>query len=153
MNKYEQHRATAAAQRKQELLNAAKTLAYANGLYMGGWLVECDGHIDGFRSDYCFVHSNPANIACHKVKTVWVVGDEATEYKADLDEVLADCEKENDHRPEVKVITDDVETACKTLLKQSVGEETVEEFVEELWSQDCDEEQSVNTDELTALLA
>ena len=117
MTNYNRHQEVARGQAKQIELNTAKLLAYVTGCYDGGWLVECDGHIDGFSIDYMFVHSNPGNIDCHKVTTVWLAGGEETDFPSELKEVLDACAAENDGIvPNVVTITDEDIAAHKKSL-------------------------------------
>jgi hypothetical protein len=119
MSNYQRHQEVAAAQVRQATVNAAKTLAYASGLYDGGWLVECDGHKDGFRNDYCLVHSNPGNLVCHPV---YAIRDVEGMDKTGLDEVLVACVKERGEQPSVTLITPDEIHGLKLALKSDYSD-------------------------------
>lgn len=143
MKNYKRQQEITAAQAAQKLINAAKVVAYATGCYDGGWLVEASGSIDGFKSDYCFVHSNPGNIVCHRVHTIHVLQSDRTEHAEYLTEVLDACAAEHDgEKPEVTDITDSAIDACKAALKKAYNDtdsKGLAEWLEQLFGHQLDE--------------
>jgi hypothetical protein len=118
-NNFKRHQEVASEQARQALVNSAKIVAYTAGLYDGGWLLDASGHIDGFTSDYCFVHSNPGNITCHKI---FAVRDVEGMDKTGLDELLVECVKELGEQPSVTLITEEEVAQCKAALKSGYDE-------------------------------
>ena len=129
-SKYDHHRKTAQAQADQQLENCALLCAYVHGS-PSGWYGIVDSHIDGFRSDYAMVHSNPGNFESHPVRAFYVLGTE--DYMEELEEIRA-LVKEAHHMAELPLVTtltaeekEDARLAVREALEEAQPEDA------ELW--------------------
>ena len=114
MNKYQRAQKVSQQQREQKLHNAVKLIAYIHGLYDGGYPVLADGHIDGFKNNYVFIHDNPGNIECHPVTALYVTTDCLdAENERYVKEILDAVENAGNERPGVVLLTDEIEATCK----------------------------------------
>ena len=135
MTNYKRHQEVKEAQERTQLVNCALLAAYIYG-QPGGWYCVCSGHIDGFRSDYALVHSNPGDLECHRIRSVYLDGSELPEYQAELDEILDAQAKQNDgERPLVATVTAEEKAATLAALRDAAEAEEVgdlEEWLEAL---------------------
>jgi len=133
MNNYKRHQEVKDAQEHTQLVNCALLAAYIYG-QPGGWYFVCSGQIDGFKSDYALVHSNPGDIECHRVRTVCLAGDELPEYQAELDEILNAQAAQNDgEKPTICTVTAEEKTATLAALREAADAAEVEDL--EAWLQ------------------
>lgn len=130
MTNYKRHQEVKAAQEHTQLVNCALLAAYIYG-QPGGWYCVCSGHIDGFRGDYALINSNPGDLECHQIRSVYLDGSELPKYQAELDEVL----DTQDERPLVAVVTAEEKEATLAALREAAEAEEVgdlEEWLEAL---------------------
>ena len=139
--KYERHRQIAREQERTKLQNCALLCAYVWG-DAPGWYGVVSGHIDGFRSDYAMVHSNPGDFEHHPVRAFYIVGNETElEYMADLDKirsVVAKCHYMDD-LPLVATLTEGEKEAARLAVRSAwedyshgLPDADLEQWLEEL---------------------
>lgn len=131
MTNYKRHQEVKDALEHTQLSNCALLAAYIYG-QPGGWYFICDGHIDGFRSDYAVVYSNPGDIECHRVRTVCLAGDELPEFHSELEEILDAQAAQNDgDKPLTCTVTAEEKTATLAALREAAEAEEVQDL--EAW--------------------
>lgn len=140
MTNYKRHQEVKDSQEHTQLVNCALLAAYIYG-QPGGWYFVCSGHIEGFKSDYALVHSNPGDIECHRVRTVCLAGDELPEYQGELDEILNTQAAQYDgEKPLVCTVTDEEKQATLAALREAAEAaevKDVEAWLEGLCKEGC----------------
>jgi hypothetical protein len=140
--KYEQHRKTASALAHSQLQNCAMLCAYVFGS-APGWYAIVSGSINGFRSDYAMVHSNPGDFESHPVRAFYIEGNSTeAEYMADLDDIRRLVKKAHDMAdlPLVATLTAEEKEAARLAVREALNEEQpkdAEEWLEELCDSGC----------------
>ena len=139
MTNYKRHQEVKEAQEHTQLTNCALLAAYIYG-QPGGWYCVCSGHIDGFRSDYALVHSNPGNLECHQIRSLYLDGSES-EYHTELNDILDAQAKQNDgERPLVTTVTAEEKSATLAALRDAAeveGVQDLEAWLEALCKEGC----------------